>query len=141
VQTARGARCTAGQVAIVSGVQDALDLVARVVLDRGDRVCMENPGYSGAAGVFAAYGATISAVRLDDEGMVVPGDEGHFGRHLRRMREIYAERLEVLLACARETLGGMLEISGVEAGLQTAGWLRGGLRAGRGMGASKIVRR
>src|ERR1022692_1939322 len=53
--------------------------------------------------------------------------EGHFGRHLRRMRQIYAERLSVLLECARQSLTGLLEISGVEAGLQTAGWLRSGL--------------
>ena len=52
---------------------------------------------------------------------------GHFGRHLRRMREVYAERLSVLQDCAREQLAGLLEISGVEAGLQVAGWLRGGV--------------
>ena len=49
--------------------------------------------------------------------------EGHFGRHLRRMREVYAERLSILLECARQSLTGLLEISGVEAGLQIAGWL------------------
>jgi GntR family transcriptional regulator/MocR family aminotransferase len=53
--------------------------------------------------------------------------EGHFGRHLRRMREVYAGRLSVLLECARHSLTGLLEISGVEAGLQTAAWLPGGL--------------
>lgn len=53
--------------------------------------------------------------------------EGHFGRHVRRMREIYAERLAVLLAEARKKLAGLLEISDVEAGLQTAGWLLNGL--------------
>jgi GntR family transcriptional regulator/MocR family aminotransferase len=52
---------------------------------------------------------------------------GHFGRHLRRMREIYAERLAVLLQGARESLAGLLEISGVEAGLQTAGLLNTGV--------------
>jgi len=53
--------------------------------------------------------------------------EGHFGRHLRRMRQIYAERQSVLQECARERLAGLLEITGVEAGLQTAAWLCGGL--------------
>ena len=57
--------------------------------------------------------------------------EGHFARHIRRMREIYAERLQVLLATAKERLGDSLEISSVEAGLQTIGWLRRGLRARR----------
>jgi GntR family transcriptional regulator/MocR family aminotransferase len=53
--------------------------------------------------------------------------EGHFGRHLRRMREVYAERLSVLLQEARLTLAGLLEISSVEAGLQTVGWLGAGI--------------
>jgi GntR family transcriptional regulator/MocR family aminotransferase len=49
--------------------------------------------------------------------------EGHFARHIRRMREVYAERLGVLLKGARENLDGLIEISNVEAGLQTIGWL------------------
>jgi GntR family transcriptional regulator/MocR family aminotransferase len=53
--------------------------------------------------------------------------EGHLGRHLRRMRKVYAERLSVLLDAAGARLAGLLEISSVEAGLQTAGWLRGGI--------------
>ena len=48
--------------------------------------------------------------------------EGHFGRHVRRMRQVYAERLAVLLESARQSLAGLLEISEVEAGLQTTGW-------------------
>jgi len=52
---------------------------------------------------------------------------GHFARHLRRMREIYAERLAVLLEGARQNLTGLMEISGVEAGLQTAGILCSGI--------------
>jgi GntR family transcriptional regulator/MocR family aminotransferase len=53
--------------------------------------------------------------------------EGHFGRHIRRMREIYAERLAVLQECVRERLSGLLELSAVEAGLQTTAWLTRGL--------------
>ena len=49
--------------------------------------------------------------------------EGHFGRHLRRMREVYSERLSVLLESARQKLDGLLEVSNIEAGLQTVGWL------------------
>ena len=249
LSTSRGVKCAPEQVAIISGVQEALDLAVRLFLNPGDRVCMENPGYPGAAIAFKAVGAKVSAIRLDDQGMqvqdasmrgarlvyvtpghqfpvgvtmslarrlrllewarksgalileddydseyryagrpvpalqgldrhglvlftgsfskvlfpslrlgylVVPPDlvdyvsatlsvtsrhsplleqailcdfitEGHFGRHLRRMREVYAERLSVLLECARQSLTGLLEISGVEAGLQTVGWLSGGL--------------
>lgn len=247
--TSRGVKCVPDQVAIISGVQEALDLAVRLFLNPGDRVCMENPGYPGAAIAFKAVGAKVSAIRLDDQGMqvqdasmrgarlvyvtpghqfpvgvtmslarrlqllewarksgalileddydseyryagrpvpalqgldrhglvlftgsfskvlfpslrlgylVVPADlvdyvsatlsvtsrhaplleqavlcdfiaEGHFGRHLRRMRKVYAERLSVLLECAGQSLAGLLEISGVEAGLQTVGWLSGGI--------------
>ena len=248
---ARGVRCVPEQVAIVSGVQEALDLASRLLLKPGDRVCVENPGYPGAVLAFQAFGARIFAAGVDDEGakvdqlpaqavrliyitpghqfplgttmtvsrrlrllewarksgavifeddydseyrysgrpipalqgldengavvyagsfskvlfpalrlgyMVVPSGltdycgailsltirhaplleqlvlsdfmtEGHFGRHLRRMREVYAERLSVLLEEARQRLGGLLKISNVEAGLQTAGWLCAGINA------------
>ncbi len=245
----RGVKCVAEQVAIVSGVQEALDLAARLFLNPGDRVCREDPGYPGAKIAFEAVGAKISAARVDDEGMalrstllrgarlvyvtpghqfplgitmslprrlellewarksgalifeddydseyrysgrpvpalqgldrngqvlfagsfskvmfpslrlgylVIPPDlldyfaaaisvtsrhaplveqavlcdfitEGHFGRHLRRMREVYAERLSTLLESARQRLAGLLEISNIEAGLQTVGWLPCGM--------------
>ncbi len=248
---ARGVRCVPEQVAIVSGVQEALDLAGRLLLEPGDRVYAENPGYPGAVLAFQAFGARIVGAGVDNEGakvdqlpvqavrlvyitpghqfplgttmslsrrlrllewarksgavifeddydseyrysgrpipalqgfdkngmvvyagsfskvlfpalrlgyMVVPPglmdyfeavlsltvrhaplfeqlvltdfiNEGHFGRHLRRMREVYAERLSVLLEEARQRLAGLLEISNVEAGLQTVGWLCGGINA------------
>jgi GntR family transcriptional regulator / MocR family aminotransferase len=245
--TSRGVRCVAGQVAIVSGMQHALDLVARLFLNPGDRVAIENPGYIGALLAFKAHGATITPVPLDDEGvtldflegvrllyvtpahqfplgvsmslprrlallewarnsgamileddydseyryagrplpalqgldrhglvlfagsfgkvlfpslrlgyLVVPEDlvdrltaarsvidrhaplleqavladfieGGHFARHIRRMRQVYAERHSVLLERAREELAGLLGVSPVEAGLQTVGWLHEGI--------------
>jgi GntR family transcriptional regulator/MocR family aminotransferase len=249
LNTSRGVKCAPDQVAIISGVQEALDLAVRLFVNPGDRVCMENPGYPGAAAAFRAGGAKVSAIGVDEQGMqvddagmrgarlvyvtpghqfpvgvtmslarrlrllewaghsgalileddydseyrytgrpvpalqgldrrgvvlftgsfskvlfpslrlgylVVPPDlvdyvsatlsltsrhaplleqavlcdfmtEGHFGRHLRRMREVYAERLSVLLECVGQSLTGLVEISGVEAGLQTAGWLPSGL--------------
>jgi GntR family transcriptional regulator/MocR family aminotransferase len=249
--TSRGVECAADRVAIVSGTQEALDLAARLLLDPGDRVALEDPGYAGAAQVFQALGARLVAVPVDGEGMVLdrkklegvrlvyltpahqfplgvsmsvarrlallewargsgavlleddydseyryagmplpalqgpdrsgsviftgsfskvlfpalrlgylvlPEDlmnrfaagqslshrhaayleqvvltdfitQGHFGRHLRRMREVYAGRLGVLLEEVKSRLAGALEISGVEAGLQTAGWLAPGLDA------------
>ena len=245
LRTSRGVRCSFEQVAIVSGVQEALDLVARLFLNPGDRLCMENPGYVGASCVFEAIGAQVIPAPVDDEGieldsrrirgarliyvtpghqfplgitmslprrlhllelaeksdalifeddydseyrysgrpmpalqgldragrvlyagtfsktlfpslrlgyLVVPTDlvsifhsakattnrhaplldqavlcdfinEGHFGRHLRSMREVYSERLSVLLESARQRLDGLLEVSNIEAGLQTVGWL------------------
>ena len=41
-------------------------------------------------------------------------NEGHFGRHLRRMREVYAERLSILMESARKKLAGLLQLSSVE---------------------------
>lgn len=241
----RGVVCRPEQVAVMSGAQEALDLITRLFVDPGDPVCIEDPGYIGAEIVFAAAGARVVRVGVDEEGMrtpgracvgarlayvtpahqfplgvsmslarrlalldwarregaliveddydseyryagrpvpalqgldrhgcvlfagtfskvlfpsirlgylVVPPDlvdrvaaiksmasrhapvleqavladfmaEGHFGRHVRRMREVYAERREVLLSSARERLDGLLEVTGVEAGLQTAAWL------------------
>ncbi len=69
--TSRGVRCEPEQVAIISGVQEALDLTARLLLNPGDRVCMEEPGYPGAAAVFKAVGARISVLPVDNEGMTV----------------------------------------------------------------------
>jgi GntR family transcriptional regulator/MocR family aminotransferase len=65
---------------------------------------------------------------------------GHFARHVRRMREVYAERLAALLQAARAQLDGMLEITGVEAGLQTAAWLHPGLD-GTAVAEAAAVRR
>jgi len=235
-------------------VQQALDRTAHLLLDAGDPVWMEEPGYPGAAVVFRAVGAKICPVPVDSEGLnldagrrrwqqrprlvyvtpahqfplgvtmslrrrlsllewarrsstiifeddydseyrysgrpipalqgldraavvifagsftdvlfpalrlaylVVPSDmvdifaaaesvsthhpplidqailcdfirEGHFARHVRRMRELYAERLSVLVESARQRLTGLLEIPSVEAGLRTVGWLQGGILA------------
>ena len=246
--TSRGVRAEPGQVAIVSGVQEALDLVTRLLIDPGARVAVEDPGYQAAAFAFEAAGAKVVAVPVDAEGLVVdrrrlrgarlvyvtpahqyplgitmslprrlallhwaraagafifeddydseyrysgrPAPalqglddrdsvifagsfnkvlfpslrmgyvvlppvlvekaaasrslasrhrplfeqlvlldflaEGHFGRHLRRMREIYGERLATLLEAARGRFDGRLELSPIEAGLQTSARLLGG---------------
>jgi GntR family transcriptional regulator/MocR family aminotransferase len=69
--TSRGVECAPEQVAIVSGVQEALDLAARMLLDPGDRVAIEDPGYIGAAFVFEALGATVVPVPTDGEGLIL----------------------------------------------------------------------
>ena len=69
--TSRGVRCAPEQVAIVSGVQEALDFTARLLLNPGDRVCLESPGYPGAALAFRAFRANIRHVRVDDDGILV----------------------------------------------------------------------
>jgi GntR family transcriptional regulator/MocR family aminotransferase len=253
LNTWRGVKCSAEQVLIVSGTQEALDRTARVLLDAGEPVWVEKPGYPAAGAVFRALGAKVCPVTVDEEGfdleealrqwghaklvyvtpahqfplgvtmtlrrrlallewarrsgtlifeddydseyrysgrpvpamqgldrsgvvlfggsfsavlcpalrlgyLVVPAEmvdvfaaaasastqhpplleqavlcdfivEGHFARHIRRMRELYAERLSVLLECAGRELAGVLEISKVEAGMQTVGWLKHGVSA------------
>lgn len=68
---ARGVRCDAAQVIVVNGSQQALDLCARVLVDPGDAVAVENPGYPDAAQVFAAAGARLCATPVDADGLVV----------------------------------------------------------------------
>ena len=53
--------------------------------------------------------------------------EGHFSRHLRRMRDLYASRLAALIDGGEKYLKGLLEISNVQAGLYTAGFLQNGM--------------
>jgi len=58
--------------------------------------------------------------------------EGHLGRHIRRMRGLYAARLGALQDGARKHLEGLLDISPVQAGLYTAGLLRNGMTSRQG---------
>jgi GntR family transcriptional regulator / MocR family aminotransferase len=69
--SSRGVRCTADEVVIVSGVQQALDLLARVLLAPGDPVWMEDPGYFGAAIAFQRARAQIIPVPVDGHGLSV----------------------------------------------------------------------
>jgi GntR family transcriptional regulator/MocR family aminotransferase len=248
VSAARGVRAEADQVLVLSGAQQGLDLVARLLLEPGDAAWVEDPGYSGARRALQGAGARLVAVRVDGEGIdvregrrrsprarlvcvspslqyplgatlslarrlqllewakgadaaVVEDDfdsefqsagrpapalqgldtggrvlylgtfsrslfpslrlaylvlppalvpafvrvkgavdggapmleqavlarflaEGHFARHVRRMRAVYRERREALLAAAERHLAGRLEIAPGSAGLQVVGWLR-----------------
>src|SRR6185503_10655115 len=53
-------------------------------------------------------------------------NEGHFARHIRRMRTLYAERQAVLVETARRELGDLIEVSPSEAGIHLVGWLARG---------------
>jgi GntR family transcriptional regulator/MocR family aminotransferase len=244
---ARGVRCTPEQVLVTSGSQQAIDLCARVLLDPGDQVWMEDPGYHGARGAFIGAGAEVVPVPVDAEGLmvregracapearlafvtpsrqqplgmtmslarrfellawgadtgwileddydsefryasrplaalqgldqagcvlysgtfskvmfpslrlgylVVPDSlmdtfaaarhladyhspyleqavmadfmhEGHFERHIRRMRSTYRARQQVLVECARTELGDLLRLDAADAGMSLIGWLR-----------------
>lgn len=250
IGVARGVRCVPEQIIVTAGAQQALDLVARLLLDPGHHVWMEDPGYSGTTQTLRAAGAKIIPVPVDHDGldvkaarklsprarmayvtpanqfplgvtmsadrrlellnwaantgawiveddydgeyryhgrpvaalqsldhsgsviyigtftkmlfnalrlgfMVVPErlvnafeaarsfvdrhpptldqailaefiTEGHFGLHVRKMRQVYLERLSVLKEAAQKHLNGLLTIEDAAAGMRTIGWLPAG---------------
>jgi GntR family transcriptional regulator/MocR family aminotransferase len=67
----RGVRCEAAQIMITTGSQQALQVIAQVLLDAGDRVWMEEPGYPGAHHALALAGADLVPVPVDRDGMDV----------------------------------------------------------------------
>ena len=71
LRLARGVRCHAGQILIVSGSQQGLEITTRVLLDPGDHVWMEEPGYRFARSVFAGSGCIVAPVHVDGEGLNV----------------------------------------------------------------------
>jgi GntR family transcriptional regulator/MocR family aminotransferase len=67
----RAVRCSPEQIIIVSGSQQALDLCTRLLIEPGNEVGFENPGYQGARRVFAAHGARLLPLSIDQSGVVV----------------------------------------------------------------------
>jgi GntR family transcriptional regulator / MocR family aminotransferase len=241
----RGVRCEADQIVVTNGAQSAFDLLARIVIDAGDTIWMEEPGYYGASSVFVSAGARLAPLHVSETGwnltppakpprlifvtpschhpfgvtmpmeqrlnlihmaeawnawiieddfdgeyrfqgqpipalqgistssrvvyvgtfakilfpamrlgfLVVPEpirdrisaalsttgqfaplltqaaladfmNEGHFTRHLRRMRRLYAERRQHFLGAAEQHLGEWLEFHGTESGIQLVGLFR-----------------
>lgn len=249
LHASRGLTCSAEQIIIVRGSQQGLDLAGRVLLDPGDAVWIEDPGYPAACLALGAGGARDVPVPLDEEGlrvdiglqrapearlayvtpshqyplgitmslarrlellqwarqhdawileddydseyrfsgrplaslagldgvrhviylgtlskvlfpalrlgyMVVPMehvdafvgaryaadrhtwileqavvadfiDQGHFNRHLRRMRRLYAERQDELAQAVQRHLGMLIDLQKSETGLHDVGWLKG----------------
>ena len=71
LRTARSVHCEAGQVMIVSGSQQALEISARVLLDPGSRVWVEEPGYPLGRSVFVLAGCRLVPVPVDGDGLDV----------------------------------------------------------------------
>jgi GntR family transcriptional regulator / MocR family aminotransferase len=69
VRRSRAAACDPSQVMVVNGSQQALDLIVRVLVDRGDGVAIEDPQYQGAREIFRAAGARLLPVPVDAEGI------------------------------------------------------------------------
>ena len=245
--SARGVSCDAEQVVITAGTQQAIELISRLLVEPGDRIGMEDPGYTPAKILFELAGAYVTSIPVDEQGLDVeqlnkslpsaklvyvtpssqfplgmtmslprrlaliewaqrtnalileddyngeyryvgrplpalhglapPGrvlytssfskllfpalrigyvvvppdaagrfaaarwlvdrhsppleqavladfiDEGHFARHIRRMRTLYAERQSALVEAASQDLEGLLDVPALEAGLHLVGWL------------------
>jgi GntR family transcriptional regulator/MocR family aminotransferase len=71
VRFSRAVHCAPNDVLITNGAQQALHLVAQVMLPPGAVVAMEDPGYPMARSIFLAHGAKVSDVPLDREGIIV----------------------------------------------------------------------
>jgi GntR family transcriptional regulator/MocR family aminotransferase len=71
LRTARAVCCEADQIMVVTGSQQALEITARVLLDSGQAVWVEEPGYKGARDVLAMAGARLVPVPVDDNGLHV----------------------------------------------------------------------
>lgn len=71
LRTARAVNCDASQIMIVSGSQQALELSARVLLNPGDKMWIEEPGYWLARHVFTMAGCRLVPVPVDAEGLQV----------------------------------------------------------------------
>jgi len=71
VNRSRAAECEPGQVIVVAGAQQGLDLACRVLLDPGDAAWLEDPGYPGARSALIAAGAEIAPIPVDEEGLDV----------------------------------------------------------------------
>ncbi|WP_051221781.1 PLP-dependent aminotransferase family protein [Neptunomonas japonica] len=248
---ARGLSTTGEQVIVTAGAQQAIELLAKLLINPGDIVCFEDPGYTHAAMVFELAGAKVVTVPVDEDGLdvdelrktvskakliyVTPANhfplcvtlsqsrrqallqwaketgaiileddyngeyryrgrplptlhtmasegrviyigsfskllfpalrlgymvvshqlieplssirwlldrhspaleqivltdfinQGHFSRHIRRMRVLYAERQKALLDAAKEYLVGILDVPPLDGGLHLIGWLQVGV--------------
>jgi GntR family transcriptional regulator/MocR family aminotransferase len=71
LRAARAVRCDPDQIVIVSGAQQAIDLSLRTLLDPGDAVWVEDPGYPATRAALIAAGSRLVAVPVDDGGLIV----------------------------------------------------------------------
>lgn len=69
LRRSRAVNCDPSQVIVVNGSQQALDLIARVLLQPGDRVAIEDPAYQGTTEVLRAAGARLLPISVDDQGL------------------------------------------------------------------------
>jgi GntR family transcriptional regulator/MocR family aminotransferase len=71
ISVSRGVRCSAAQVIVTSGAQQAFDMLFRILIDPGDRVWMEDPGYLDVRAALVGAGATLVPVPMTAHGLDV----------------------------------------------------------------------
>lgn len=71
LHASRGIQCDPDQVFIFGGAQQAFALLARLLLNHGEKTWFENPGAIGARNAFTAAGAELVPVDIDEEGIIV----------------------------------------------------------------------
>ncbi|WP_454869265.1 MocR-like pyridoxine biosynthesis transcription factor PdxR [Pseudomonas farris] len=69
LRSSRGMQCTAEQIVITSGAQQGISLCAQLLVEPGDGVGIENPGYRAAGHAFAVAGARLHGIAVDSEGI------------------------------------------------------------------------
>lgn len=72
---ARGVRCTAGQIVITEGAQEALGLCVRLLSNPGDTAWVEDPGYRGAKAAMRAGELRVVPVRVDGQGLAATAED------------------------------------------------------------------
>ena len=85
IRAARGIDRSPDQIVVTSGTQQALDICVRLLLDPGDAIVVEDPGYVAAHAVFTAAGAKVIRAPVDREGL----DPSKLPRGKGRVRAIY----------------------------------------------------
>lgn len=69
LRSSRGMQCSAEQIVITSGAQQAISLCAQLLVEPGDGIAVENPGYRAAGHAFALAGGRLHGVPVDGEGI------------------------------------------------------------------------
>ncbi|ROR07846.1 PLP-dependent aminotransferase family protein [Erwinia sp. JUb26] len=67
----RSVNCTPEQILVTAGTHQALDLLAKMLCDPGDRAWIEEPGYWGIRNVLAVNGIELQPLPVDDEGLML----------------------------------------------------------------------
>ncbi len=102
LSSVRAVRCDAEQVIITAGSQQGIDVTARLLLNPGDAVWVEEPCYPGTRGVLQAMGVQLIPVPVDAEGLDVSvGRTQHFAARMACVTPSHQYPLGVTMSVAR----------------------------------------